>query len=205
MALPPINLPAVSRLVLHYSDSASGATAVNVMHVLSSGATALDTFNRFSTAWTAANIAQACTTTRLHTIDVTKLDNATATSTFSTVGTNWDGGQVGEHDPGLAMLIKYTTGFRGLASIGHTYAPFVAESVNENGRIASASLSSFQSAWVALVNALTSQTIPLQVVSAGRESTGTLPAAPAVNHTVTGASVDPVLSQQRERRGRLRG
>lgn len=205
MALPPPNLPAVSRIVLHYRDTASGAIAVSVMHVLSSGATALDTFNRFSTSWQDNMFAYAPTTARMHTVDVTKLDNSTATESFSTVGVKFDGAQAGQCLPQVTLLVKYSTGFRGLASSGATYAPFVAEDVAANGSVDPTTYPTLVTAWTAFVNTLSTQTIPLQVVSYGREATPTLPAAPATNHTVTAVSISPILSTQRNRQSRLRG
>lgn len=209
MALPPPNLPSVSRVVAHWSGGASGATAINVFHVLSSGATALDVFTRFSTAWTAAMTALSGTGTRVDSLDITKLDNLTATETFSTVGTQWDGSSSPEMSPQVAALIKYTTGFRGLASVGHTYVPFIAEAAQENGRIVAAAFPGFRDGWVAFVNTLSSQTIPLQVVSAGREANPShdppIEAAPATNHTVTAVAADIVLSTIRGRQSRLRG
>lgn len=205
MALPPPNLPSVSRVVCHYRDTASGATAISVFHVLSSGATGLDTFTRFSTAVSANQFAYMPLTARLHTIDVTKLDNNTATQSFSTTGVKFDGAQAGQCLPQVTLLAKYTTGFRGLASAGATYAPFVAEDVAANGQVDATILPTVVTAWEDFVNTLTTQTIPLQVVSYGREATPTLPAAPATNHTVTAVTVSPILSTQRNRQSRLRG
>lgn len=175
-----------------------------MFHVLSSGATALDVFNRFETAWQANQLAYTPLTIRLHTIDVTKLDNATATESFSTTGTKFDGAQGGQTLLQVAVLVKYSTGFRGLASSGATYAPFVSEDSANNGSVEPTTLGVITTAWTAFVNTLTSQTIPLQVVSYGREATETLPAAPATNHTVTAVSVSPILSTQRNRQSRLR-
>jgi len=138
-------------------------------------------------------------------IDITKLDNSTATETFTPTGAKFTGTQTGDYVPQVALLVKYSTGFRGLASTGNTYAPFVAEALANYGTIDTSASTGIQDAWVTFVNTLTSQTIPLQIVSAGREATGTLPAAPAVNHTVTAAAVDFVLSTIRNRQSRLRG
>lgn len=204
MALPPPNLPNVSAIIGHWSGT-GGTTAISRWHVLSSGVTGLEVFNRFSTAWTAEMLAGTGTGVRLHTIDVMRLDNASATESFSTVGTKFDGSVAGQYVPALCILVKYTTGFRGLASVGHTFVPFIAEGINENGMLLTAALAPIQAAWVAFVNTLTSQTIPLQVVSYGREATASKPAAPATNHTVTGATVSPVLATQRNRQSRLRG
>jgi len=205
MPVAPPNLPAVSAIVAHYTDANSGATAVNRWHVLSSGIAALEVFNRFTTAWEPGLIAQAPTGVRLHTLSITRLDNQSATETFSTVGTEWDGTATGEMIPNCALLIKFTTGFRGLASVGHTYAPFVAESYNENGHVLPAAISAFAPAWTGFVNTLSTQTIPLQVVSYGRADHPTLPDSPATNHTVTAVAVDPILGSQRNRLSRLRG
>ena len=200
MALPPPNLPNVSAVIGHYSAT-GGATAINRWHVLSNGVAALEVFNRFTTAWQAAQLAGTAVGVRLHTIDVMRLDNLSATESFSTVGTKWDGSAAGQFMPALAGLVKYTSGFRGLASVGHTYVPFIAEIVNENGAYLPAGLAAIQTAWVTFVNTLSTQSIPLQVVSYGREATATLPAAPASNHTVTGATFSPILATQRNRQG----
>lgn len=205
--MPPVppNLPSVSRVVCHYTAATGGVTAVNVFHVLSSGATALDVFNRFTTAWQAEQLALVGVGIRLSSIDITKLDNSTATETFSTVGTKWDGTAAGEYSPAVAILIKYSTGFRGLASSGNTYVPCVGEAAQENGRLLPAGLPGQVTAWTTFVNTLTTQTIPLQIVSYGRFDHPTLPDAPATNHTVTAVSVDPILATQRKRQSRLRG
>jgi len=203
-SVPP-NLPSVSRVVCHYTVAGSGTRAINVFHVLSSGIAALEVFNRFSTAWDQVQMAHTTTAVTLGTIDVTRLDNSSATETFSTTGAKWTGTLTEDFVPALCLLVKYTTGFRGLASVGHTYAPFVAESLNDNGVFPPASLTAVNAAWVAFVNTLTTQTIPLQVVSYGRFDHPTLPDAPATNHTVTAASVQGVLATQRPRQSRLRG
>lgn len=205
MARVPPNLPSVSRVVCHYVGATSGVRAINVFHVLSSGATNLDVFNRFSTAWTQSLMQHTTTDVRMGTIDITKLDNSTATESFSTVGTKFDGTVAGELVPNLCLLLKYTTGFRGLGGQGNTYAPFVAETLNANGRIPAGSVAALQTGWVTFVNTLTTQTIPLQVVSYGRFDHPTLPDAPAVNHTVTAVTLNPVLATQRNRQSRLLG
>lgn len=205
MARTPPNLPAVSRIVLHYTDSGSGASAINVLHVLSSGATNLDTFNRFNTAWAADLMAHTSTTVRLHTVDVTKLDNLTATEIFSTTGAKYDGTGSGEPNPAVALLVKLTTGFRGLGGSGRIFPPFVTESVAESGHIISSALPVLSAAWVAFVNTLTTQTIPLQVTSYGRFAEDDTQLAPATTHTVTAASLSPILATQRRRQSRLRG
>jgi len=204
MPLPPPNLPNISRVVCHYNESASGANAVSVFHVLSAGASALDVFNRFSTAWDAQQMGHAPPTARLHTISITRLDNLTASEAFTTVGIKWDGLAAGECYPAASLLVKYSTGFRGLASIGHTFPPFVSESVNESGRVYAAGAPAITAAWVAFVNTLDTQTIPLQVVSLGRADHPTLPDAPATNHTVTAVTVSPILSGIGNRQSRLR-
>jgi hypothetical protein len=205
MPLAPPNLPNVSRVVGHYSDSGSAASAVSVWHVLSSGIAALEVFNRFSTAWQANQMAHATTTTRLHTIDVTRLDLQTATESFTTVGAKFDGLSTGQAIPQVAALVKFKTGFRGLGSQGRTFAPMVAEDVADEGRVVQLVFDLLGPAWVSFVNTLTTQTIPLQVVSYGRADHPTLPDAPATNHTVTSVSIDPILATQRNRQSRLRG
>lgn len=204
MALPPPNLPNISVVTGHWSAT-GGATAMSRWHVLSSGVTSLEVFNRFSTAWSANMLAGTGVGVRLHTLDVMRLDNQTATESFSTVGTKFDGSVAGQFVPALCALVKYTTGFRGLASVGHTFIPFIGEGINENGAYLPAGLGPLQTAWIAFVNTLSTQTIPLQVVSYGREASGSLPAAPAVNHTVTACTVSPILATQRNRQSRLRG
>lgn len=204
--MPPVppNLPSVSRVVCHYENNA-GSTAINVFHVLSGGAAALDTFNRFTTAWQAGNMAHTIIGVRLSTIDITRLDNSTATESFSTVGVKWDGTATGELIPSAALLLKYSTGFRGLAGHGRSYIPFVAEALSINGQIDPAQLATLQANWVTWVNTLTTQTIPLQVVSYGRFDHPTLPDAPATNHTVTAVTLNRILGTQRNRQSRLFG
>lgn len=204
--MPPVppNLPSVSRVVGHYSATGSGVTAVSVWHVLSSGLSALDTFTRFETAFDTNQMAHATTDVRLHTIDITRLDNSSATESFSTTGVKFDGAQPGELLPSTALLVKFSTGFRGLASVGRTFAPFVGESIAENGHVQAVVLATLQTAWTSFVNTLTTQTIPLQVVSYGRFDHPTLPDAPATNHTVTAVSVSSILATQRNRQSRLR-
>jgi len=204
MARPGPNLPSISAVVLKYSDSASGATAINRLHVLSGGATALDVFNRFDTAMDGAILAQMPTTARLHTVDITRLDNNTATESFSTVGTKYQGVGTGQCLPQVCVLVSYSTGFRGLASHGRTYAPFVHEELAENGKLTTTGHSVLVTAWTTFVNALTSQTIPLQVVSYGTWTDDDVVIKPATNHTVTAVAVDLVLATQRNRQSRLR-
>ena len=204
--MPPVppNLPSVSAVVLNYT-SAAGATAQNRLHVLSSGLTALDVFNRFVVAWPTGFMAHTVTTVNLHRIDITRLDNSSATESFNTVGTDFIGTQTGQFSPAVSLLAKYTTGFRGLASQGRTYAPFVAEAVQIDGKVDPTIVGPLQAAWVEFVNTLNTQTIPLQVVSYGRFDHATLPDAPAATHTVTGVSVNPTLATQRNRQSRLFG
>lgn len=202
--MPPVppNLPNVSAVVLHYT-SAAGATAVNRMHVLSAGTTNLDVFNRFVTAWPTGFMAHTVTTVSLNRIDITKLDQLSATESFTPIGTDFVGTGTGDFSPSTSMLVKYTTGFRGLASQGRTYAPFVAESVMQSGRLDATFLSGIQAAWVEFINTLSTQTIPMQVVSYGRFDHPTLPDLPATNHTVTAVAVNGVLGTQRNRQSRL--
>jgi hypothetical protein len=205
MPLDPPNLPSVSRIVGHWSTDVGGANAISVWHVLSNGIAALEVFNRFSTAWDVNQLSVTTAHARLHTLDVTRLDLQSATESFTTVGTEWAGGVVGEYSPATAVLVKYSTGFRGLASVGHTFVPFVAEEAMENGQVLPAALPALATAWVTFVNTLTTQTIPLQVVSYGRADHATLPDAPATNHTVTACTVSGILATQRNRQSRLRG
>jgi hypothetical protein len=205
MPLQPPNLPSISRLVLHYTHAPSGATAVNVLYVQSEGAAALDVFNRFTIAWTPELLAYVAVGTRLHTVGITRLDNQTASQEFSTTGVEWDGTAAGQAGIQVCELIKYSTGFRGLGSRGLTYLPFISEEAMENGRLLVAGLPGQVTAWEAFVNTLTTQAIPLQVVSMGRADHETLPDAPAINHTVTAVAVDPILATQRNRQSRLRG
>ena len=203
--MPPVppNLPDVSAVVLHYTAT-TGATAVNRMHVLSSWLPSLEVFNRFVIAWPTGFMAHTSTLVTLFQIDITRLDNQTATESFFPTGTDFSGTVVdGEINPAVAILIKYTTGFRGLGSQGRTYAPFIAESVGANGRLATAFHSGISGAWTEFINTLSTQTIPMQVVSYGRFDHPTLPDAPAVNHTVTAVAVNPVLATQRNRQSRL--
>jgi len=205
--MPPVppNLPDVSAVVLHYT-STTGATAVNRMHVLSSGLAALDVFNRFVIAWPTGFMGHTSSLVTLFQIDITRLDNQTATQSFTPAGSDFVGTQPdAEFSPATAMLIKYTTGFRGLGSQGRTYAPMVAEPVMSNGRLLQAFVDNMNIVWTEFINTLTTQTIPMQVVSYGRFDHETLPDAPAVNHTVTAVTVNPVLGTQRNRQSRLFG
>lgn len=205
--MPPVppNLPSVSAVVLHYTAT-SGATAVNRMHVLSSGLTALEVFNRFVVAWPTGFMAHTSTLVTCFQIDITRLDLQSATESFTPAGSDFAGTQPdAEISPASCMLVKYTTGFRGLASQGRTYAPFVAEPNMVNGRLLPGLVAGITDAWVEFINTLTTQTIPMQVVSYGRFDHPTLPDAPASNHTVTAVTVNPVLGTQRNRQSRLFG
>jgi hypothetical protein len=200
----PIILPNVSQVVGKYTGP-GGMTAESVWYVLSNGIAGLEVFNRFSTAWQALQMGHTSTGVRLTSIKVMRLDGQTATEEFDTVGVKWDGTGTGEPLPQVAMLVRYHTTFRGLASHGRTYAPFVSEAVDTAGHMDQSALDTISPAWVSWVNTLTTQTIPLQIVSAGRDATANKPALPAVNHTVTSVSIDPILATQRNRQSRLRG
>lgn len=204
MAAPePPNLPTICAVVGRYT-APGGATAISRWHVNASGATALDVFNRFTTAWQAANMGHAAVGVRLTRLDITRLDRVSATESFTTAGTKWDGTTAGEHSPAVAMLVKYTTGFRDLGSIGHTYMPFVAEAAQVNGALLAGQLAASQSGFTTFVNTLTTQTIPLVVCSYGRFNHATLPDLPATFHTVTAVAVSGILATQRKRQSRLR-
>jgi len=205
MARPGPNLPSVSKLVLKYTTTAAGVTAINVIHVLSGGSAGLDVFNRFVTAWNSVNMAHTTPDVHLTQVDVTRLDNLSATESFVPTGPNFTGTTAGDLVPSLSLLVKFTTGFRGLASQGRLFAPFVAEANNANGKYLDTAYQATQDGWVAFVNSLTTQSIPLQIVSAGRFDADDTQTAPAINHTVTAVAVNPALATIRPRQSRLLG
>jgi len=207
MALPPPNLPLVSAVVLHYSDATTAQFAINRIHLFSGAITSPDLFTRFQTAWDPRQMSATAVGVRLHQVDITILDDHTATQVFTTTGTKFDGVASGQFSPATAAVVRLSTGFRGQASHGRVYIPFISEEVIANGSLDTAAQTTIQAGWEAFRAAIEGQASPLQVVSYGIEgnpdAVPPIATKPALNQQVTSLSVAPVVGTQRRRQGRL--
>jgi hypothetical protein len=90
------------------------------------------------------------TTTKLYNLKTTKLDGSAASlDHLSDSNVKWTGQASGELILQGANVVSVKTGFRGRSRRGRIYLPWVAEDVQSNGTLQSASVTAAQTAWTA--------------------------------------------------------
>lgn len=164
---------------MHFRKTASNASAV---------ATNIDA-SVTAAMWHA--VSSTASVTRL---DVTPLDNITATLNFPVTGAKWTGGTGADFVPQVAGLVSLRTSLRGPEHRGRVYLPFIAEADVTNGSFISAEVTAGQAAWSTFVTAVAAAGSTLVVASYVLQT--------AAN--VTSALFETQLATQRRRQSRLR-
>lgn len=136
------------------------------------------------------------TTTGVHVfaVDVTPLDNQTATYRFVTGSpAKWGGKATGDIIPGSAAVLSEHTLFRGPANRGRMYLGPVAESFQSNGLLITGNVTELVSAWTAFGVAMVAHSMQ-HVVASYKHATAL---------TVVSYSVRQAMGTQRKRQSRL--
>lgn len=204
MTIPLPVIPNVFRVVLKWQFTPM--TAINVIHVHAQAGPTTSTavyncINSHVTAnmWLAANSTAGVTE-----VQVTPLDGASATSTFTTgQPAKWSGGGTGDQAPQVAAVVKFQTALRGRDNRGRLYMPFITESNTLAGSLVAPLPSSMTTAWNTFNAALLADgTTPLDfcVASYDRDHGG----AGAHYTPIINCIAESVLGTQRRRQGRLR-
>lgn len=193
--MPP--LPIISnvyRVAMHWIEN-GGQHAINVIHLQSSGVTALTVANTLDANVTAAMWGTVANTAHVDYLDVIALDGSSGTVRKTTAGAKWTGAATGEWTPQVATLIKETTGLRGRANRGRLYLPFTAEAQGFAGTVLAATVTSMQTAWTTFLTAMTTATT-FPVVASYK--------APAHATIINAYAVEATQGTQRRRQSRNR-
>jgi len=204
--IPLPTIPNVYRLALHWVDSATLQTAINVIHLqaATTGTNTTSVSIAMLANWKANQQLFMPTTVHLVSFDVTPLDGSGATNTFLTgSGAPFTGGSAVDFAPAVSAIIKVQTAHRGRANRGRVFLPFVSESQMTNGALISADpplVSTAWNQWQTGIEANTPIAFAFGVASYDRLHAG---AGAHFNQAVT-IACEPVLGTQRRRQGRLR-
>lgn len=205
----PTPLPVIAntyRCALKWTESSSGQTAVNVIHMQAngSGTTATDCYNAMNGAVTAAMWDNAVLSASIGEVDITPLDGHSGTITFVTGSpAKWSGSAGGDWIPAVATLIKLSTPLRGRANRGRVFLPFTAEAIQANGLITTSGVTAITNAWVAFQTALVALSPTewgLVVASYDRAHSGAGAHATGIN----AVQCERPTASQRRRQERLR-
>lgn len=205
-----IPLPVIAntfRCALKWTESGTGQTAVNVIHIKANGAgqTAADAYAALNSSVGAAMWDSAVSTAKINEVDITPLDGVTATQSFQTgAPAKWSGSAGGDFIPAAAYVVKIQTAARGRDNRGRVFLPFTAESIQANGVVPSASAAIIGAAWVTFVTdlvAIAPVAWDLGVAAYDRAHAGA-----GAHFTGSSAIVAEIaLGSQRRRQGRVRG
>lgn len=183
----------VYRVALNWTDS--GQSAVNVMHILRSGATASVIAASVDANVTTAMWGTVVNGASVNHLVVTPLDGAGASYTLNTTGAKWTGsGGVADPCVQCAVMIKLSTTLRGRSNRGRLYLPFTSEAVSGGGVIAAGTQTTVQNAWNAFLTAM---------VAAGSQPV-VASYLHATQHPVSAYTVELAMGTQRRRQSRLR-
>jgi hypothetical protein len=205
----PVPLPVISktaRVALRWTESGTGQTAVNVIHIgwTPSAMTPALIFEALQDAMTASMWENTVGTASITDIDVTILDGTTATVGFPTGSpANMTGSTSGEFVPAAAAIVKFQTGLRGRANRGRLFTPFTGEGSMVDGHILAINIPSWQAAWALFQTNLQADAdgpFSHVVASYDRRHGGVGAKATAVDNYVAEAA----LATQRRRQSRLR-
>jgi hypothetical protein len=191
-ALPVI--AGIFRVAFLYQSS-GGQHAVNVMHFSSATGDAADVWSAIETNWDRDLIRAVEESVTIIRLDITPLDGATATQSFSTgSGAIWTGEACPELLPAVAAMVKLTTGLRGRSKRGRVFLPFVGESVAAAGFLATGTQGLMQAKWSTFITDMGISGVPLHVASYKN----------ATSERVISANVEQAFGTQRRRQSRLR-
>lgn len=205
MPIPLPTIPGEWRVALNWHTS-GGLTATNVMHI---GTATSGVFPPAVMALLDAHVTAAMWGTvggqwSVGDVAITALDGTSSTHHFIPASpSHWEGGTGGDVVPGVASIVKLTTGVRGRANRGRLFLPSPAESQMANGRLTDGTEVTAGVAWNAFQAALVADaTTPaaLDVASYDRRHSG----AGAHGTGVQTIIVEQVLATQRRRQTRLR-
>lgn len=207
--MPTIPLPVIPntyRCALKWSETSSGQTAVNVIHIKAngSGTTATDAFNALNVNVSVSMWGCAVSSASITEVDITPLDGTSGTISFNTAGsTHWAGSAGGDWIPAVAALIKLGTPLRGRQHRGRIFLPFTSEAAVANGSILLSSVTVVTNAWVAFQAALVAMSPTewsLGVAAYDRAHSG----AGAGFEGINAVALERAVATQRRRQERLR-
>jgi hypothetical protein len=183
----------VYRIALLWT-STSGQHAVNVFHVRKASSNAAAVLTAVVAAVTQDMWASVSNSASITQVAITPLDGSSATLVTAVSGTIWSGEQGGDFIPQGATLVSLRSSLRGARNRGRLFLPFLAESVQSNGALATSTRTLMQAGWNSFLTTLTSSSTDLVVASYK------FPGA----QIVTGALVEQMIATQRRRMSRLR-
>lgn len=138
--------------------------AVNVMHFAGVTSTPQDLMDSLDASVTTAMWDWAATGVSIHSVDITPLDGASATQTFSpATPAHWSGGGTGNVIPQAAGIVKFTTDLRGRSYRGRIFIPYVGEGEQDNGNLID--VAAVQTAWSNFKTAMAVETNPMVLAS----------------------------------------
>lgn len=143
----------VYRCALNWSSV--GQHAENVIHLRLSAGNASQVMLGLNDAMSENLWAPVTSNARIDTVSITPLDGSTPTETFTTSGAPWGGGTSGSWSPATAGIVSLATSLRGRSYRGRIYMPFIADTANDDGVMASGSLAIARDAWPLFQAALT--------------------------------------------------
>jgi hypothetical protein len=142
------------RVALDYTDSATGQSATNVIHVRQASTDAIAIAGVVDAAAAINVMYQAPATASLEQIKCTPLDGSGSTHTRIPTNAHWVGGSSGDFIPGASVVVSYGTDLRGRSHRGRIYLPFVCESLQGDGSISSGTATIIREAWEATSGAI---------------------------------------------------
>ncbi len=204
----PIPLPVIAntfRCALRWSFAGSGQNAVNVIHIRSSapGMTPAQAFTALDSSVAIAMWDSVVNVASVSEVDITPLDGATATASFSTGSpAKWSGSAGGDAEIAGAALVKLSTPTRGRSFRGRVFLPFTSEAATANGFLVAGLPGTMTTAWEGFRTALEALTSPWAIVVASYDRAHA--GAGATATTVSSTLVEGALATQRRRQGRNR-
>jgi hypothetical protein len=156
----PIPLPVITdvfRCALKWDWSGGQQKAVNVIHIHAgaTGQAASDAFAALDASVVVGMWDNAVNVAGITEVDITKLDGASATTSFSTGGAaKWSGSAGGNMEPAAAVLVKGSTGVRGRDNRGRVFLPFTSEAAVDNGFLVSGLAATMTTAWETFITNL---------------------------------------------------
>lgn len=155
----------VFRCALVWGGS-GGQSAVNVMHISAPGATASGVRDALEAHVTSGMWSTVATGASVKKLEVTPLDGASGGIEYVTSGgAKWTGNGGADYSPGVAAIIKLSTGLRGRSNRGRLFLPFTTEQDILGGLIDDSIVVAVSSAWDTFANALVADDMALGVAS----------------------------------------
>lgn len=165
--MPP--LPVIAscfRVALTWETPGTAGHAVNVIHVAS------DTHDKeaipgvIDTHWTRSMIDTVSASAKVVRMSVLPLDGTSgAFETDVSTNIKWQGNGGSDWVPALATIIKLRTGLRGRSHRGRIFLPYTGETVQGNGTLSDATVTSMTTAWETFRTSMSADDCALVVAS----------------------------------------